>query len=77
MAEQRSGLPVGAKLKEVATRDIVYRDCTLLHADAVGLAFEVQRTRSDDGGNVELVTSQMLIPWFNIKHVVLMEQELG
>ena len=67
-------IPVGAKIKEVATLDIVYRNCTLLHSDAVGLVFEVQRTVSDDAGNVEMGVSQMLVPWSNIKHVVLMEQ---
>jgi hypothetical protein len=71
---EKSGLPVGAKLKEVATRDIVYHNCTLLHSDAVCLVFEVQRTLSDAGGNVEVAVSQMLVPWTNIKHVVLMEE---
>ena len=74
MAEVKSGLPVGAKLKEVATRDIVYQNCTLLHSDAICLVFEVSRTVSDAGGNVEVVTSQLLVPWYNIKHVVLMEE---
>jgi hypothetical protein len=72
--EQTSGLPVGAKLKEVATRDIVYQNCTLLHSDPIGLMFEVPRTLSDAGGNVEVVISQLLVPWSNIKHVVLMEE---
>jgi hypothetical protein len=72
--ERTSGLPVGAKLKEVATRDIVYQNCTLLHSDPTGLVFEVARTLSDAGGNVEVVTSQLLVPWSNIKHVVLMEE---
>jgi hypothetical protein len=74
MVEQRAGLPVGAKLKEVATRDIVYQNCTLLHSDAIAIVFEVNRTLSDAGGNVEVVTSQLLVPWANIKHVVLMEE---
>jgi hypothetical protein len=34
----------------------------------------VQRTIADEGGDVELAVSQMLIPWVNIKHVVLMEE---
>jgi hypothetical protein len=72
--EQKAGLPVGAKLKEVATRDIVYQNCTLLHSDAIGLVFEVHRTLSDAGGNIEVVVSQLLVPWVNIKHVVLMEE---
>jgi hypothetical protein len=71
---EKAGLPVGVRMKEVATRDIVYQNCTLLHSDAIGLVFEVQRTLSDAGGNVEVAVSQMLIPWSNIKHVVLMEE---
>jgi hypothetical protein len=58
----------------VATHDIVYQNCTLLHSDAIGLVFEVHRTVSDAGGNVEVAVSQMLVPWSNIKHVVLMEE---
>lgn len=64
---------VGVKLKEVATRDVVYTGCTVLSADAIGLVFEVQRTVSE-GGNVELVVSQLLVPWANVRHVVVMEE---
>jgi len=72
--QAQSALTVGVRLKEIATQGIAYQNCTVLHSDAVGLVFEVQRTLSDEGGNVELVVSQMLIPWSNIKHVVLMEE---
>ncbi len=71
---EKGGLPVGVKIKEVATLDVVYHNCTLLHSDSIGLVFEVQRTLSDEGGNVELAVSQMLVPWSNIKHVVLVEE---
>ena len=67
-------LTVGVRLKEIATREIAYQSCTVLHSDAIGLVFEVQRTLSDEGGNVELVVSQIMVPWSNIKHVVLMEE---
>ena len=70
----QTGLTVGVPLKEIATRDVVYVNCRVLHSDAIGLVFEVQRTIADEGGDVELAVSQMLIPWVNIKHVVLMEE---
>ena len=70
----QTGLTVGVRLKEIATHDVVYRDCAVLHSDSVGLVFEVQRTVADAGGDVDLHVSQILIPWANIKHVVLMEE---
>jgi hypothetical protein len=72
MAE-KSTLMVGVKMKEVATRDVVYTNCTVLHSDAMGLVFEVQRTVSE-GGTIETVTSQLLVPWTNISHILLMEE---
>ena len=72
MATQ-TGLMVGVKIKEIATKDHSYTNCTVLHSDTIGLVFEVQRTVSE-GGNVELTVSQMLVPWANIKHVVLVEE---
>jgi hypothetical protein len=75
MTGSGSSLAVGIRMKEVATRDIVYQNCTLLHSDTIGLVFEVERTLSDAGGNVEVAVTQMLIPWSNIKHVVLMEEQ--
>jgi hypothetical protein len=70
---QQSGLTVGVKLKQVATRETVYENCTVLHSDSVGLVFEVERTLSE-GGTIENVVSQVLIPWVNIQHVLLMEE---
>ena len=67
------GLAVGVRLKEVATRDTVYQSCTVLHSDSVGLVFEVQRTVAE-GGNVENVVSQVLVPWTNVNYVLLMEE---
>jgi hypothetical protein len=74
--EKSSGLPVGAKLKEVATGDVLYQNCTLLHSDAIALVFEVQRTVTDAGGNLAIAVSQMVVPWTNIKHVILAEELL-
>jgi hypothetical protein len=71
--DQKSALAVGVKLKEINTRDIAYQNCTVLHADSVGLVFEVQRTVAE-GGNVETVVSQVLVPWVNIQYVLLMEE---
>jgi hypothetical protein len=67
------GLNVGVRLKEIATRDNVYTDCTVLHSDAIGVVFEVKRTVAE-GGTIETVVSQMLIPWSNIRHMLLMEE---
>ena len=72
---EKGSLGVGIKLKEVATvRGIVYQGCTVLHSDAIGLVIEVERTVSDAGGNVDNVVSQILIPWANVNHVVLLEE---
>jgi hypothetical protein len=70
---QQGGLAVGVKLKEIATKDIIYTNCSVLHSDAIGLAFEVERTVSE-GGTIETVVSQVLIPWANILHVLLVEE---
>jgi hypothetical protein len=68
------GLTVGTRLKEIATRDVVYRNCSVLHSDAIGLVFEVHRAVTDAGGDVEEVVSQLLVPWTSITHVVIMEE---
>ena len=67
------GLEVGTHLKEVATRDAVYHNCSVVRSDLVGLVFEVQRTVSE-GGTIENVVSQVLIPWVNITYVLLVEE---
>jgi hypothetical protein len=66
-------LVAGTRLKEVATKDVVYQGCSVVHSDAVGLVIEVQRTLSE-GGNIETVVSQILLPWANVHYVVLSEQ---
>jgi len=68
-----TGLTVGVKVKEIATSRGVWQNCTVLHSDAVGLMFEVERTVAE-GGQIENVVSQVLIPWGNIQHVVLVEE---
>ena len=66
-------LAVGVRLKEIGTRDTVYTNCAVLHSDSTGLVFEVQRTVSE-GGTIETVVSQYLVPWVNITYVLVMEQ---
>jgi hypothetical protein len=66
-----SGLAVGVKLKEVATVHTHYQNCAVLHSDAIGLVIEVERTVAE-GGNVETVVSQVLVPWGQIHYVVVM-----
>jgi hypothetical protein len=73
--EQKASLGVGVKLKQIATaRGIIYQGCTVLHSDGIGVVIEVERTVSDEGGNVDNVVSQILIPWANVDHVVLLEE---
>ena len=66
-------LGVGVKLKEIGTKDTVYTNCAVLHSDAIGLVFEVQRTVSE-GGTIENVVSQYLVPWVNINYILVMEE---
>jgi hypothetical protein len=68
------GLGAGTHLKEVATREVVYRNCSVIRSDAVGLLFEVQRTVTDAGGDVEHVRSHLLVPWASITYVLLQEE---
>jgi hypothetical protein len=68
-----NGLAVGVRLREVATAHTHYQNCSVLHSDAVGLVIEVERTVAE-GGNVETVVSQVLVPWGQIHYVVVMEE---
>ncbi len=69
----QQGIGVGVKLKEVATKSVTYQDCTVLHSDGIGIVFEVQRTVAE-GGTIETVVSQVLVPWVNINHILLVEE---
>lgn len=71
----QQGLGVGVKIKEVSTKSIVYQNCTVLHSDAIALVFEVQRTVAE-GGTIETVVSQVLVPWQNINHILLIEERI-
>jgi hypothetical protein len=72
---QPAGLKVGVKVREIATAEATYRDVSILHSDAVGLVFEVHRTVAE-GGNIESVVSQMLVPWANVRYVLVLEETL-
>lgn len=70
-----SALGVGVVLKQVVSMGGAWNNCRVLHSDAVGVAFEVERTISDTG-TIETVVSQMFVPWTSVKHVVVMEHTL-
>ncbi|HJS58819.1 MAG TPA: hypothetical protein VKA01_12010 [Vicinamibacteria bacterium] len=69
----QQGLGVGAKLKEVVTKSNNYQNCTVLFSDAIGVVFEVERTIAE-GGTIETVVSQVMVPWVNINHILLVEE---
>ena len=69
----QQGLGVGVKLKEVATKSNNYQNCTVLHSDAIAIVIEVERTIAE-GGTIETVVSQVLVPWVNISHILLVEE---
>ena len=71
MAEPQ-GLAAGMPLKEIATRDHVWHNCSVVRSDLVGIVFEVQRTVTE-GGDVENVVSHIFVPWPNVNHIVLVE----
>jgi hypothetical protein len=66
-------LAVGVRVKEIGTKDTVYTNCAVLHSDTVGLVFEVQRTVSE-GGTIENMVSQYLVPWVSINYILVMEE---
>ena len=67
------GLVAGKTVKEIATREATFSDAKVLKTDTVGIVFEVRRTISE-GGNVEEVVSQLMVPWSNVRHIVLLEE---
>ena len=69
------GLVPGLVLKEVATSGgMVWKDCTVVRSETVGLVFHVDRTVSDEGGDVENVRSTVLVPWTSVSQVVVSEE---
>ena len=51
-------LAPGQRLKEVATKDVVYQGCSVVYSDDVGLVIEVERTIcfEEEGGDCEAYT---------------------
>jgi hypothetical protein len=76
VAEWR-GLVPGTILREVATPGLVWKDCTVVRSEAVGLVFQVDRAVTDEGGDVENVRSTVLVPWTSVSHVVVEEERSG
>ena len=68
-------LGVGVVVKQIVAASAAWDNCRILHSDAVGVAFEVQRTISDSG-TIETVVSQVFLPWPSVKHIILLEQNL-
>jgi hypothetical protein len=70
------GLQVGVRVKEIATRDTVFTNCAVLHSDGTSIVFEVNRNVSE-GGTVENVVSQILVPWVNVQYILVMEERIS
>jgi hypothetical protein len=70
-----SALGVGVSLKQIVAASGTWENCRVLHSDAVGVAFEVERTISESG-TIETAVTQVFIPWTSVKHVIVMEQTL-
>ncbi len=70
-----SVLSVGVVLKQIVAVSGAWENCRVLHSDAVGVAFEVERTISESG-TIENAVTQVFIPWSSVKHVIVMEQTI-
>ena len=71
-----AALGVGVVLKQISAISATWENCRVLHSDAVGIAFEVERAVADSGGTIETAISQVFLPWTSVKHIVGMEQAL-
>jgi hypothetical protein len=70
-----NGLVPGLELKEIATQGTVWKQCTVVRSEAVGLVFHVDRTVTDAGGDIDNVRSVVLVPWTSVHHVVVSEEQ--
>ena len=66
---------VGVALEQILAVAGSWDNCRVLHSDAVGIAFEVERTISESG-TIETAVSQVFVPWSSVKHIIVMEQTL-
>ena len=71
-----AALGVGVVLKQISAISTTWENCRVLHSDAVGIAFEVERAVADSGGTIETAISQVFLPWTSVKHIVVLEQAL-
>lgn len=70
-----SALGVGVVLKQIVSTGITWENCRVQHSDAVGIAFEIERTVTE-GGTIGTAVTQFFVPWTSIRHIVVMEQVL-
>ncbi|MCM2254866.1 MAG: hypothetical protein NDJ94_04265 [Vicinamibacteria bacterium] len=68
-------LMVGVRIRQIVTASNAWHDVTVQHSDSVGVVFEVQRAVSE-GGQIETVVSQILVPWAQVQYLVLMEERI-
>jgi len=68
-------LMVGVRIRQIVTASNAWHDVTVQHSDNVGVVFEVQRAVSE-GGQIETVVSQILVPWAQVQYLVLMEERV-
>ena len=64
---------IGSTVREVSTTSVVYQNCKVNASDLTSITIEVQRTISE-GGNVEIVVSQVLVPWVHVNFVIVAEE---
>ena len=70
-----AGLGVGVVLKQIVAGSSTWENCRVLHSDAIGVAFEIERTITE-AGTIETAVTQVFLPWSSIKHIIMMEQTL-
>ena len=70
-----AGLGVGVVLKQIVAVSATWNNCRVLHSDAIGIAFEVERTIAETG-TIETAVSQLFVPWTSVKHVLVMEHTI-
>ena len=68
-----AALGVGVVLKQIVAHSATWDNCRVLHSDATGIAFEVERTISE-AGSIQNTVSQVFLPWTSVRHVIVMEQ---
>ena len=70
-----AALGVGVVLKQIVSTSLTWEQCRVLHSDTVGIAFEIERTVTEDG-TIGTAVTQLFVPWTSIRHIVVMGQVL-